>query len=369
MIPFVDLKAQYHSIQREIDATVAEILESSAFIKGPRLEQFEQAFAAACGTRHAVGTSSGTTALFLALKTLGVRQGDEVILPSHTFIATAEAVVQTGATVVLADIDPLTYLLDPASVARCLGERTRAILPVHLYGQMAPMEELLRVARSGPRDVVVVEDAAQAHVARQGDRIAGGVGVVGCFSFYPGKNLGAYGDAGAVTTNDPELASRIRKLVDHGRATKYEHDLVGYNYRLDTLQAAILSVKLRHLEDWTERRRSRAALYDRLLAEIPGVRVPGVGDGNRHVYHLYVIEVEEPEALRRHLGDRGIATGIHYPVPLHRQAALSTLDFRRDDLPHTERLARRILSLPMFPELTDAHVLQVVDAIRDHLSG
>ncbi len=369
MIPFVDLKAQYRSIKEEIDAAIAEILEATAFIKGPRLRQFEEAFAATCGTRHAIGTSSGTTALFVAFQALGLRPGDEVILPSHTFIATAEAVVQAGATVVLADIDPETYLLDPESVARCLSERTRVIMPVHLYGQMAAMEPLLEIARSGPGDIAVVEDAAQAHGARQGGRISGGAGILGCFSFYPGKNLGAYGDAGAVTTDDPELALKIRKLIDHGRLTKYEHDLIGYNYRLDTLQAAILDVKLRHLEAWNEARRSRAALYDRRLADVPGVRTPGVLAGNRHVYHLYVIEVDDPEALRRHLGDREIASGIHYPVPLHQQPAFRDLDFRGDDLPHTERLARRIVSLPMFPELTDDQVERVADAVREFAAG
>ncbi len=368
-IPFVDLKAQYRSIKGEIDETIAEVLEATSFIKGPRLQQFEEAFAATCGTSHAIGTSSGTTALFIALEALALRAGDEVILPSHTFIATAEAVVQAGATVVLADIDPETYLIDPDSVARCLSERTRAILPVHLYGQMADMEALLEAARSGSGEVAVIEDAAQAHAARQGERISGGTGVMGCFSFYPGKNLGAYGDAGAVTTDDPEIALKIRKLVDHGRLTKYEHDLIGYNYRMDTLQAAVLSVKLRHLEAWNDARRSRATLYDRLLAEVPGVRTPGVLEGNRHVYHLYVIEVEDPEGLRRHLGERDIASGIHYPVPLHQQPAFRTLDFRSDDLPHTERLARRIVSLPMFPELTGDQVHRVVDAVREFAVG
>lgn len=368
MIPFVDLKAQYGSIQGEVDGAIREVVNDCSFVKGPRLAAFEREFAAFCGAGHAIGASSGTTAIHVALAALGVGPGDEVIVPSHTFIGTVEPVAQTGARVVFADVDPVTACLDPASVERCVSDRTKVIMPVHLYGRLADMAGLEEVATRKGRHIAIVEDCAQAHGARLGNRIAGGAGKLGCFSFYPGKNLGAYGDGGAVTTSDPELATRIRKLVDHGREDKYEHELLGYNYRLDTLQAAVLSVKLRHLADWNERRRSRAVLYNRLLGDIPGI-VPAAPAGSEAVFHLYVIQADDRDGLRARLAEKKIATGIHYPLPVHRQPALCGTDFRADALPVTEKLVGRILSLPMFPELTDEQVHEVAAAIRSFQTG
>ena len=364
MIPLVDLKAQYRTIRAEIDAAVAQVLTDCGFVKGPRVAAFEEQFAAYCGTTCAVGTSSGTTALHLALAALGVGPGDEVIVPAHTFIATVEPIVQLGARIVFADVDAATYTLDPASVERCITRRTRVILPVHLYGQMADLERLRALAAAGGRNLFIVEDAAQAHGARRGPHRAGGGGMTGCFSFFPSKNLGACGDAGAVTTDDGELAQRMRKLCDHGREDKYRHDLLGYNYRLDALQAAVLRVKLAHLDKWNRRRRSRAARYDELLRDVPGVTLPGTDPKNEHVYHLYVIQVDDRDGLCGHLAERRIAAGIHYPIALHQQPALWNIDCGSDALPVTERLVGRILSLPLFPEMTDDQVAEVADAVR-----
>lgn len=364
-IPLVDLKAQYAAIKSEIDAAIATTIAQGAFINGPAVKHFEQAFAAYCGAQFGIGASSGTTALHLALCALGIGPCDEVIVPAHTFIATIEAVAQCGARVVLADVDPQTYTIDPESVKRCLSPRTRAIIPVHLYGQMADMEALREIVFCCDHEVVLLEDAAQAHGARRGDHLAGSSGRAACFSFFPGKNLGAFGDAGMVTTSDAELAQRLRSLADHGRQSKHQHDLIGFNYRLDTLQAAILNVKLRHLDIWTQCRRSRAEIYDEILGNVRGITTPRVAPDSTHVYHLYVIRTGQRDALRAHLSERGITTGVHYPVALHNQPALRRHGFDAAPLPVTERIVNEVLSLPLYPEMTDAQVEFVAETVRE----
>lgn len=368
-IPLVDLKAQFASIRGEIDDAIREVIDRCAFINGEPVARFEADFADYCGTAHAVGASSGTTALHLALCALGIGPGDEVILPAHTFIATAEAVAHCGARIVFADIDPQTYTLDPESVARCITPRTRAIIPVHIYGQMADMAGLRAVAAACNHEVIILEDAAQAHGAERDGVRAGNGARAGCFSFFPGKNLGACGDAGMVTTNDGDLAKRMRALADHGRQSKYEHDQIGYNYRLDALQAAILRVKLGHLEHWTKLRRTRAALYQDLLGHTAGITVPHVAADTRHVYHLYVIQVDNRDGLRNYLADRGISAGVHYPLPLHQQPALRRRGFDAAALKVTERVAARIISLPLYAEMTDEQVIRVSDAVHRFIGG
>lgn len=368
-IPLVDLTAQYAAIKPEIDGALARVVERSQFVGGPILSDFESAFADYCGVEHAIGVGTGTAALHLALEALGVGLGDEVIVPAHTFIATVEPIVLLGARPVFADICADTYCIDPVSVERCLSDKTKAVIPVHLYGQIADMEGLYRAIAGTGREIAIIEDAAQAHGARRSGKRAGGLADVACFSFYPGKNLGAYGDGGAVTTPDEALAHRIRMLRDHGRVEKYRHEIIGHNTRLDTLQAAVLKVKLEHLDEWNARRRLRAAWYDRHLAGLPGVTVPKIAAGNESVYHLYVIEVDDREGLGKHLAADGIASGIHYPIPLHEQPALGAVDFGADDLAVTERAASRILSLPMYAELTDEQATRVVASVRSLQAG
>ncbi|MCB9866346.1 MAG: DegT/DnrJ/EryC1/StrS family aminotransferase [Phycisphaerales bacterium] len=368
-IPLVDLHAQFASIQSEIDEAIRDVIGRCAFIGGEPVAGFERDFADFCNVEHAVGASSGTTALHLALCALGIGPGDEVIAPAHTFIATVEAIAQCGARIVFADIDPQTYTLDPESVARCLTPRTRAILPVHIYGHMADMSGLRKIAGNCDHEVILIEDAAQAHGAERDGVRAGAGGRVGCFSFFPGKNLGACGDAGMVTTNDADLARRMRALANHGRQSKYEHDQMGYNYRLDALQAAILKVKLVHLDRWTKLRRSRAALYQDLLGHTAGITTPHVAEDARHVYHLYVIQVDNRDGLRNYLADRGISAGVHYPIPLHQQPALRRHGFDSAPLKITERIANRIISLPLYPEMTDEQVIRVADAVHRFVGG
>jgi len=360
-VPLVDLAAQYPEIRADVDAAIARVLDSTAFILGREVADFEAAFAAHVGATGAVGVASGTAAIELALRACGVTAGDEVITAAHTFIATAEAISHTGARPVFVDIDPVTFNLDPAAVRAALTPRTRAIVPVHLYGQPADMTALMALARE--HGLFVVEDAAQAHGAEVDGRRCGSIGDLAAFSFYPGKNLGAYGDAGAVTGTNEALLARVRKLRDHGRTSKYEHDEVGFGERMDALQAAILGVKLRHLESWTERRRAHARRYAELLEELP-VELPREAPDRRHVYHLYVIRAERRDELLAHLKASGIDAGIHYPVPLHLQPAYADLGYAAGSLPETERAAREILSLPIYPELVDEQLVAVADAIR-----
>jgi len=357
-VPLVDLKAQYRSIKPEIDASIQRVLDHAGFILGAEVKTFEAEFADYLGAKGAVGVASGTAALQLALQVCGVGDGDEVITTAHTFIAAAEAISNLGARPVFVDIDAGTFNIDPQLVEDAITPRTRAIVPVHLYGRPAPLDELVEIAdRHG---LAVVEDAAQAHGARYRGKACGTIGSLGCFSFYPGKNLGAYGDGGAVTGNDPELLAHVRKLRDHGRTSKYEHDEIGYGERLDALQAAVLGAKLAHLADWTVARRRHARRYSELLAGAD-VITPSEDPLDEHVFHLYVVRSERRDALHRHLVDAGVGAGIHYPVPLHRQLAYR--DLPAVSLPATELAASQVLSLPMFPELSNDQIEFTSDLI------
>ena len=361
-IPLVDLKAQYASIKPEVDAAIQRVLDHTGFIMGKEVSDFEQAFARYVGAKGTVGVASGTAALQLALLACGVGPGDEVITTAHTFIATAEAISQTGARPVFADIDPRTYTLDPNCVEDALSPRTRAIIPVHLYGQPADMGSLLEIASR--KNLWLIEDAAQAHGAEYRGKRCGSIGHLACFSFYPGKNLGAYGDAGAVTGNDESLLGKVRKLRDHGRTSKYEHDEIGFGERLDALQAAVLCAKLPHLEAWTEARRSHARSYNELLAGCAVVtpfELPGV----RHVYHLYVIRTRRRDALLAHLQAGGIGVGVHYPLPLHRQPAYKKQGYGDLSLCVTVRIASEMLSLPMYPELTEHQIEYIIKTTKE----
>jgi dTDP-4-amino-4,6-dideoxygalactose transaminase len=365
-IPLVDLEAQYLSIKDEMDAAIQRVVDSTSFILGPDVRAFEEEFARFCGVQHAVGVDSGTAALHLAFLTCDIGPGDEVITTPHTFIATTGMLGRVGARPVFVDIDPQTYNMDPTKIEAAITERTKAIMPVHLYGQPAEMDPILKIAdRHGLK---VIEDAAQAHGAEYKGRRAGSMSHVAIFSFYPGKNLGAYGDAGAVVTDVGEIAEKVRLLRNHGRRDKYEHLLQGFNYRIDTLQAAILRAKLAHLEEWNEARRRHAATYRELLSDL-GLVLPYEPEHVRVVYHLFVIRLEGRDALREHLKARGISTGIHYPIPLHLQPAYRYLGYKEGDFPISEKCARQVLSLPMYPELTQAQMEEVARAIREFLEG
>lgn len=364
MIPFVDLKAQYQGLKSEIDAAVGGVLESSQFVLGDAVTAFEEAFAEYTEASHVVALNSGTSALHLALLATGVGPGDEVITVPHTFVATAATICYTGARPVFVDIDPRSYTIDVSRIEEAISERTKAILPVHLYGQPADMDPIMDIARR--HGLVVIEDAAQAHGARYKGRAVGAIGDIGCFSFYPGKNLGAYGEGGALVTHDPGHARTARMLRDWGQEGKYNHVLKGFNYRMDGIQGAILNVKLRHLEDWTEARRAHAAHYSKELGGT-ALEVPVEMPGNRHVYHVYVVRTPDREALQHGLQDEGIATGIHYPTPVHLLPAYADLGYRKGEFPHSEQAASEVLSLPMYPELTGAQIDTVVAAVRKTL--
>ena len=366
MIPLADLKAQYRSIKTEIDAAIASVLESSAFILGKEVAAFEQEFAAYCGARHAVGVNSGTSALHLALLAAGVGPGDEVITTPFTFVATVAAVGYAGATPVFVDIDPCSYTIDAGQIEAAITPKTKAILPVHLYGQAADMDPILDIARR--RSLVVIEDAAQAHGAEYKGRRTGGMGDLGCFSFYPGKNLGAYGEGGAVVTNNPQYANTIRMLRDWGQSRKYYHDLRGFNYRMEGMQGAILRVKLQHLEAWTEARRAHARIYSAQLAGA-GIGTPCEMPYARHVYHVYAIRVPNRDRMFQHLNASGVQAGIHYPIPVPLQPAYRDGRYKEGDFPVAESVACEVLSLPIFPELTRAQIDKVCTAVRGGLAG
>jgi dTDP-4-amino-4,6-dideoxygalactose transaminase len=358
-VPFVDLKAQYRDLREEVVPRMTAVLESASFILGPDVALFEEHFATYVGSRYCVGVESGTAAIELALRAMGIGPGDEVIVPANTYIASALAVSAAGATPVLVEAGP-AYLMDSDLLDAAVTPRTKAVMPVHLYGQAVPMNPILAFAqRHGLR---VIEDAAQAHGARYDGRGAGSFGDVGCFSFYPGKNLGAYGDGGAIVTDDAALFDRMQLLRDFGQRKKYEHLIKGDNCRLDSLQAAVLDVKLRHLDDWNEARRRHARAYDERLNEI-GIAPPLRLHDEGHVYHLYVIEVERRDLVQASLSERGISTGIHYPIPIHLQPAYAELGLGAGTFERTERSAGRLLSLPMFAELTDEQIDLVVDAL------
>src|SRR5215204_3679317 len=365
-VPFVDLQAQYRSIKAEVDAAVQRVLDTSAFILGREVEAFESAFAEYVGASECVGVSNGTAAIQLALRACGVGPGDEVIVPANTFFATAEAVSTAGATPVFVDCEPVTYNIDAAKIEAAVTERTRAVIPVHLYGQPADLDAVEEVAKR--RNLIVIEDAAQAHGARYKGRRVGSLARAGCFSFYPGKNLGAYGEGGAVTTDDPEVARRVRLLRDHGSAVKYRHEIVGYNSRLEGIQAAVLSVKLKHLDDWNALRRRHAARYRELLGpleEAGALSLPREAEYAEHVYHLFVVQTSARDSMQRFLAGANVQTGIHYPTPAHLQPAYAALGHKEGDFPEAERQSRRVLSLPMFAELSERQLRYVAHAVED----
>jgi dTDP-4-amino-4,6-dideoxygalactose transaminase len=359
-VPFVDLKTQYQSIKAEIDAAIARVIQNTSFILGPEVEAFEQSFAEYVGARFCLGLNSGTAALHLALLAGAIGPGDEVIVPANSFFATAEAVSVVGATPVFVDANPVSYTIDASKIDEAITARTRAIIPVHLYGQSADLDPIFEIAKR--RNLLVIEDAAQAHGAEYKGRRVGALGEIGCFSFYPGKNLGAYGEGGAVVTNDEQLARRVRLLRDHGSERKYRHEIVGYNFRLEGIQGAVLNVKLRHLDRWNELRRRHAARYTELLKDANLV-LPAEMDYARHVYHVYVIQTETRDDLQRQLSDVGIQTGIHYPIPIHLQPAYESLGHKAGDFPEAERQSARVLSLPMFAEMTDEQIQHVAATV------
>ncbi len=361
-VPFLDLKAQYNVIRGEINSAIQEVLESSAFAGGPFVAKFEEQFAVYCGTKYAVGVGNGTDALWLVMLAMGIGPGDEVITVPNTFIATAEAISICGAKPVFVDVDARTYTMDPDRLKQAITSRTKAIIPVHLFGQTADMDPLLEIARQ--HGLPVIEDACQAHGAQYKGRMAGSMGIAGCFSFYPGKNLGAYGEAGAVVTNDQDLAAKIKVLREHGQPKKYIHSVVGWNARMDGIQGAILSVKLNYLTAANDARRANARLYNELLAGESLVVLPPEAAYAKHVYHLYVIQAARRDDVIQRLGEKGIACGIHYPVPLHLQEAYASLGLPAGKYPVAEESARRFVSLPMFPELTREQIAFVCDELK-----
>jgi dTDP-4-amino-4,6-dideoxygalactose transaminase len=361
-VPFLDLKAHHARFGDEFTTAIGEVIECSAFAGGPFVERFEQEFAAYCDSNYAVGVGNGTDALWLALLALGVGHGDEVITVPNTFVATAEAIICCNAQPVFVDVDERTFTLDPAGLEKSLTTRTKGIIPVHLFGQPADMDPILQFAKA--HGLFVLEDAAQAHGALYNGRKTGTIGHAGCFSFYPGKNLGAFGEAGAVVTNDVHLAEKVRVLRDHGQSRKYYHTLRGWNCRMDGIQAAVLSVKLRHLEEANLLRRRCASFYNEAFADTDNVVTPVEADYARHVYHIYAIRVQERDELRRCLEANGIGCGIHYPIPIHLQEPWRN-GYSKGAFPIAENLAKELLSLPMFPELTEEQIEYVVHCVRE----
>jgi dTDP-4-amino-4,6-dideoxygalactose transaminase len=356
-IPFLNLKAQHQTLKSEILAAVSEVLDSTAFAGGSYVTKFEEEFATYCQTKYAVGVGNGTDALWFALLALGIGSGDEVITVPNTFIATAEAITYTGAKPVFVDIDEETYTMDPSLLEKAITPKTKAIIPVHLYGQMADMDRIMEIARK--HKLPVIEDACQAHGAEYKGRRAGSIGDVGCFSFYPGKNLGACGEAGGCVTNNLELKNKMAMFRDHGQARKYYHNVVGWNGRMDGFQGAILSIKLKHLNSWTDSRRAHAKAYTQAFAHTRGVLTPKETAHNKHVYHLYVLRVKNRDNLLKTLADKGVNCAIHYPVPLHLQQAYAGLGLGKGSFPISERCSEEIISLPMFPELTPEDIQTV----------
>ena len=361
MIPFVDLQTQYRRLKPEIDSAVLQVLDSAQFVLGPAVLSFEKAFATYCHAADAIGVNSGTSALHLALLAAGVGPGDDVITVPFTFVATVAAIEYAGARPVFVDVEPDYWTMDPAKLEAAITPRTKAIMPVHLYGQPADMDPILDFARK--HKLTVIEDACQAHGAEYKGRRCGSIGDIGCFSFYPGKNLGAYGEGGAIVTNNREMAERMRLLRSWGEATRYEHSVRGFNYRMDGVQGAILGVKLRYLEEWIEARRKNAREY---AVQLRGadVQLPAERAGARHVYHLYVVRLNDRDGCRARLTEAGIQTGVHYPKPVHLQPAYNDLGYSAGSFPVAERAGREVLSLPMFPELTSEQIGVVAGALR-----
>lgn len=362
-VPFVDLRAQYDSLKDEILPAIQKVIESTQFILGESVAGFENQFASMHGAAHCIGVGSGTDALHLALWAMGVGSEDEVITVPHTFIATAEAISLLGARPVFVDVDPDTYTMNPELLERAITPKTKAIIPVHLYGQVCAMEELMEIANR--HKIPVLEDACQSHLATRNGRPAGSFGMAAAFSFYPGKNLGAYGEAGAVLTSDRALAEKMRMLRDHGQKERYHHQVSGHNYRMDGIQGAVLGVKLKHLPGWTAARQRHARLYDQLLRNVGDLKLPTLSPDTSHVYHLYVILSKQRDDLRKFLEREGIATGLHYPIPLHLQEAYAGLGYQKGSFPNSESIGTKCLSLPMFAELREDQIRFVCNKIRE----
>jgi dTDP-4-amino-4,6-dideoxygalactose transaminase len=367
MIPFLDMKAQYASIRPEVEAAVLGVLASGQYVLGPEVAAFEEEFARYCDVKHAIAVNTGTSALHLSLLAAGVGPGDEVITVPFTFVATASAICYAGARPVFVDVEPVTLTMDPARLEAAITPRTKAIVPVHIYGQMADMDGIAAIAER--YRIPVVEDACQAHGAEYMGRRAGSIGLSGCFSFYPGKNLGACGEGGMVVTNSDDQARTMRMLRDWGQEQRYHHLLKGFNYRMDAIQGAILRIKLRHLEAWTEARRAHASRYARLLSGLPGLATPVEASGRRHVYHVYAVRSERRDELQRMLTSEGIQSGLHYPIPVHLQKAHADLGYRAGDFPVSETASREVLSLPIYPEMTSRQVEQVAEAMEQAYVG
>ncbi len=365
-VPLANLRAQYAQLRNEVSRALLQVAESGVYVLGPRVAEFEEAFAAQLGVRHCIGVNSGTSALHLALIAAGVGPGDEVITTPMTFIATSWAISYVGARPIFVDVDPRTYTLDPAEVERRLTPRTRALVPVHLYGQPADLGPLLELSRR--YGIALIEDAAQAHAARYRDRWAGTFGQCGCFSFYPGKNLGACGEAGAVVTDDERIAVRVRALRDHAQEQRYQHGEIGFNYRMDALQGAVLRIKLNYLREWTQARRLLARRYLDLLQELP-LQLPMQAPDRRHSWHLFVVLYPHRDRLRAELEARGIQTGLHYPIPVHLQPAYRHLGYQAGDFPVAERIAAECLTLPLFPEMSAPQQDLVIEALEDALAS
>ena len=361
-VPFLDLKSQYNSIKDEINIAIDNVIDKTAFAGGPFVAQFEKEFAEFCDCQYAIGVGSGTEALWLTLLALGIGEGDEVITAPTTFIATAEAISFSGARPVFVDVDEHTYNMNPDLLEAAITPKTRAILPVHLFGQATDMDPVMEIARA--HGLFVIEDACQAHGGKYKERRTGSIGDAGAFSFYPGKNLGAYGEAGAIVTNNSDLAAKIQMFRDHGQAKKYYHGMIGWNARMDGIQGAVLSVKLKHIEAWNEARRENAHLYSKLLSDTDGIITPQDVDYAGHVYHIYAIRVQNRDALINALTEKDIHCGIHYPIPVHLQDAYSFLGLNKGSFPVAEKCAGEFISLPMFPELTETQIEYVADNIK-----
>lgn len=366
-VPFLDLQAHHAPLRDEIDRAIAKVIDAGAFAGGPFVADFERDFAAYCGCEHAIGVGNGTDALWLALLACNVGPGDEVITVPSTFMATAEAITYSGAKPVFVDIDERSYTMDPSRLEGAITSKTKAIIPVHLFGQMANMDPILEFARS--RGLVAIEDAAQAQGAEYKGRKAGTLGDVGCFSFYPGKNLGAFGEAGAVVTNDHMINERIRALRDHGQVQKYHHRFIGWNCRMDGIQGAVLQIKLRHLDRGNAFRRQHAAEYNKAFEEFGAIATPSEAEWGKHVYHVYALRVPERDAVLARLGQAGIGCGIHYPVPVHLQQAYKDLGYGRGTFKISERTSEEFLSLPMYPELSSEQRQAVVNAVEEALAA
>lgn len=361
MIPLVDLEAQYNSIKTEVNTKIDEVINSREFIQGKFVTEFESAFSKLHQVNNVVGCSNGTAAISIALQALGLQPGDEVITTPHTFIATTEAIIHIGAKPVFVDINPKTYNIDPSKIEIAINKHTKAILPVHLYGNPVEIDKIADIAKE--HHLFLIEDCAQAHLATYNNVPVGTYGDIATFSFYPGKNLGAYGDAGAIITNSAELSAKCRMLIDHGRKDKYTHQVIGYNQRMDGIQAGILTVKSKYIANWTKKRQQNANIYNRLLSNNANIVIPHISDKAKPVFHLYVIQAKRRDDLQEYLKDNGISCGVHYPIPLHLQPALKYLGYKAGDFPITEEVSKNIISLPMYPELTEDQIITVCNTI------